>query len=488
MTRRLVIMLLPLAVVAAACGQKSGVAGTDAAASEDSGAPAATAAPITAAPPVAPAASAAPAAAATTAAPGATAAPGTTLSSTPVTGSVAESTGATTGTEAAPASTAPAAPVGPYEAGDNDTAGVTDADIVIGIHAPVTGASPIPQTSFDTGKDIYWQFLAANVPDQLFGRSVRVVFRDDEFNPQKAVQVCREMVEGEGAFLLVGAGGADQITACAQYAAENDIPYLSAGVNEGGLEDLSTYFATSLTYAEQAPLIVDQLSSAGATEIGLVVADTPSFDDAYEALQAAVEEAGLTIAYETRINKTAGEAEQLSVVQQLKNVNATAVVLLSSPLVFIGLSNQGVNQGFTPTWIGPGVTSGLNAVTNFGCPGVDTGTFFNPTPQMDVIDTLDPQFTAAYAEFGGGTAADDIGVGLWSLNKLLAMMFEATGPELGRAAFMNTLVTSPGFDNGIYSPVVFTADDHFGGTGAHLLDADCAIKQYTTAEQFVEVG
>ena len=52
-------------------------------------------------------------------------------------------------------------------------------------------------------------------------------------------------------------------------------------------------------------------------------------------------------------------------------------------------------------------------------------------------------------------------------------MFEATGPELGRAAFMNTLVTTPGFDNGIYAPVSFTADDHFGGTGAHLLDADC---------------
>ena len=35
-------------------------------------------------------------------------------------------------------------------------------------------------------------------PDQLFGRNVRVVFRDDEFNPQHAVQVCREMVEQEG--------------------------------------------------------------------------------------------------------------------------------------------------------------------------------------------------------------------------------------------------------------------------------------------------
>ena len=39
-------------------------------------------------------------------------------------------------------------------------------------------------------------------------------------------------------------------------------------------------------------------------------------------------------------------------------------------------------------------------------------------------------------------------------------------------------------------PVNFTVDDHFGGTGAHLLDADCTLepKQFTTAEQFVPAG
>ena len=223
------------------------------------------------------------------------------------------------------ATEAPAA--GQFEPGDDDTAGVTDTEIVIGIHAPVTGASPIPQTSFDIGKDIYWQFLAESAPDQLFGRNVRVVFRDDTFNPQEAVQVCREMVEDEGAFMLVGGGGADQITACAQYAAENGIPYLSAGVNEEGLADLATYFATTLTYAEQAPLLMAQLQERDITEVGLVVADTPSFDDSIEAIQAAAEEAGIDIVYETRINKTAAEPEQLSVVQALKDSGAEAVIL-----------------------------------------------------------------------------------------------------------------------------------------------------------------
>jgi ABC-type branched-subunit amino acid transport system substrate-binding protein len=467
--RPLVLLLAPALLFAAACGQKAGVAGTGTTPAASGTEPP----PVESEPPTAAPAPGSTAPEASTPASGTGTTPGTTPGTAP-------------GSSAAPTTTGPA--VGPFEPGADDTAGVTDEEVVIGIHAPVTGASPIPQTSFDIGKDIYWKFLAESAPDQLFGRKVRVVFRDDEFNPQRAVQVCREMVEEEGAFLLVGGGGADQITACAQYANENGIPYLSAGVNESGLSDLDTYFATTLNYAEQAPLIMTQLKERGITDVGLVVSDTPSFDDAFEALKAAAADAGVTIAYETRINKTAAEPEQLSVVQELKNSGVEGVILLSSPVVFIGLANQGLNQSYTPTWIGPGITSGLNAVTNFGCPAVDTGVFFSPTPGLDVIDQLDPDFNPAYAQFAGGEPADDIGMQLWSLNKAIALMLEATGPELGRAAFMNTLVTTPEFDNGIYAPVAFTVDDHFGGTGAHLLDADCGSKQFTTAEQFLSVS
>ena len=34
----------------------------------------------------------------------------------------------------------------------------------------------------------------------------------------------------------------------------------------------------------------------------------------------------------------------------------------------------------------------------------------------------------------------------------------------------------------------FTVEDHFGGTGAHLLQADCDLKQYVTAAEFVPAG
>ncbi|MGI9053557.1 MAG: ABC transporter substrate-binding protein [Ilumatobacteraceae bacterium] len=462
--RRAVTVVLAVGVLAAAaCGQKAGVAGTG---GDDSGG----VTPTTAG------------------------SAETTVDTTPAETTVPGSTtpgettvpGETTAPDDTTETTAAVPETGPFEPGDNDAAGVSDTEIVIGIHAPVTGASPIPQQSFDVGKDIYWQFLAESAPDRLFGRTVRVVFRDDEFNPQRAVQVCREMVEQDGAFLLVGGGGADQITACAQYANENGIPYLSAGVNETTLADLDTYFSTSLTYAQQAPLIIAQLVEQGFTEAALVVSNTPSFDDAFEAIKAAASEAGIGLLYENRINKDASPAEAQTVVQQLKDAGAEAVILLSSPVVYVlGLAPGAANQSYAPVWIGPGVTSGLNQVAAIGCPAVATGEFFSPTPALAGVDEVDPDYLAAYTQFvGADPPADDIGFQLWSLNKAIATMFEATGQELGRAAFMNTLVTTPEFDNGIYSPLQYTVDDHFGGTGSYLLTTDCDAKAYVTAGLF----
>jgi branched-chain amino acid transport system substrate-binding protein len=429
---RLVVLLLAVALVGAACGQKSGVAGTEVA--TDGG------------------------------------------------GSGGGGGGGGDGGDGGGGG-------GPHEPGPDDTSGVTDSEIVIGVHAPVTGASPLPQRTFDIGKDIYWKFLAESDPESLGGRQARVVFRDDEFNPRRAVQVCREMVEQENAFVLVGGGGADQITACAQYAAEAGVPYFSAGVNETGLEDLATYFAVSLTYAQQAPLIVQQLEELEIERVGVVVADTPSFADGHDAFVEAAEDAGLEIVADDEINKTASEAEALAEVQTLRDADAEAVFILTSPLVYLAIAGGGRNQGYEPTFIGPGITSGLNQVLEFGCPGTGNGQFFSPFPELDVINELDPDYIPAYDQFGQGEAPDDIGIALWGLNKNIGLMIEATlaAGDLGRAALMNTIESGDVFESGVYPPVTYTVDDPFGGTGAHLLEANCGDGQYLTEGEFVEL-
>ena len=106
---------------------------------------------------------------------------------------------------------------------------MTDTKIRIGLHAPLTGAAPFPESAFDEGKDVYWKHVVES--GGIFGRNVEVVFRDDQFNPSRAGQVCREMVEQEKVFALIGVAGSEQITACGRYADSVGVPYFSGGVN-----------------------------------------------------------------------------------------------------------------------------------------------------------------------------------------------------------------------------------------------------------------
>ena len=82
------------------------------------------------------------------------------------------------GTQEAPAST-----------GAGNSTGITESEIIVGVHAPLTGAAPIPQRSFHAGKDQYW-----NVVGKVYGRTIKVVFRDDKYNPSAASQACQELI------------------------------------------------------------------------------------------------------------------------------------------------------------------------------------------------------------------------------------------------------------------------------------------------------
>jgi branched-chain amino acid transport system substrate-binding protein len=370
---------------------------------------------------------------------------------------------------------------------EGDRTGITEDEIVIGIHAPVTGAAPFPQDSFERGKDIYFQFL--NTQGGVHGRNIRVVFRDDRFDPRSAVAACREMVEGDGAFLLIGGGGADQIGACADYANSAGVPYLSAGVQTAGLDQLGGYFALSLAYAEQAPLLAGMISAQfSGQKVAVVVAEGENLDDFFEAQMAALADAGITPVYAERIPKTTSQSDALNIATELRGSGAQVVVFNASPVSFLNIAAAAGGQGYRPRWVGPGNTNGLNTVATVGCGAansVDGARFFSSFPQLDVIDQLDPDFRPAYQEFAGAEP-DDLGIALWGLDKLVANILLAAGPDVSRQSFVTLLESGQVFETGVFPPVQFSADDHFGGTAVQVLEASCSDRQFHTIGTFVD--
>ncbi|MDQ4006087.1 MAG: ABC transporter substrate-binding protein [Actinomycetota bacterium] len=363
--------------------------------------------------------------------------------------------------------------------GGGDATGVTESTITIGIHAPLTGAAPLKSESFNSGKDLYWEQGNNGGKVTIHGRTVKVVFQDDQYNPSHARAVCQQMAEQQNAFLLIGGGGTDQIQACAQYAASRGIPYLSAGVTEVGVSQLPNYFAVSMSYADQAPLVAQYIKANQSAfgwngqpnRVAMVATNTPNFSDAVTAFQQAMP--GVKIIRPSKNDRGSSMAAQLcsGVVK-----NYDIVFPITAPTYFLEMAGASKCE---PQYVGVGVTMGLNQVASTGCRtgGVADSRFFSPAPAFAQSGQYDPVFAKAK-----GTK-DDIVFLLWGISKVLHQLFLKAGPNLTREGFIQS-TSNASVKTGVYPDLQFSPNDHFGASQVHVLRADCGSGQYQTETAF----
>jgi ABC-type branched-subunit amino acid transport system substrate-binding protein len=367
----------------------------------------------------------------------------------------------------------------------SDRTGAGDDRLVFAIHAPVTGAAPLPATSFEKARDLYWRHITQAQGQKVLGRSnVQVLFKDDKYTPQTAVQACREMAAS--AFFVVGGGGTDQIQACGRFANQAKVPYLSAGVTEAGLRGLSWYYAISMSYKQQGPLLAQYIKSAfPGKKVAAIVTDTPNFDDAIAGWEAGREAAGLPY-YKTLRHPKNDTSWYSTYANELKGQGVQVVFMLTAPVDYIRFAQQANQQGFSPQYAGVGVSMGLNAVLGSGCPQVNGGTFLSPFPGLDWARRNVPEFFQAAQRFA--VPNDDIAFILWgnarTQHEMLKRYEAAYGTDLTREQFRAFLETQQGVKSGIFPDLTYSSQDHFGAGTAHVLKANCSKEEYETVATF----
>ncbi|MGH3348429.1 MAG: ABC transporter substrate-binding protein [Nocardioides sp.] len=374
-----------------------------------------------------------------------------------------------------------APPTTPVPQGGGDTTGVTADSIRIGVHAPVTGAAAIPQQSFQRAVGVYFDMVNRN--GGFFGRKVQVIFEDDQFRPDVARAKCKEMAEQQQVFMLIGGAGSDQIDACARYAASVGVPYVSAGVHEtrpgqAALASLPTYFALSLTYEQQVPLLARLYGQQFRGEpVAVLTADNDSLNGYHAAALSAVSRAaGDNLEYEERIPKNT-QSEAVSIGTRICNSGAEAVVWNASPSTLLNVVKS---MPCTVTFMGPGLTNGLNVVAQVGCPNIDGALFYSTFPGMDVM-RRNAQFVRAYRDKNGGAEPDDIGAAIYAIEGAVGAMLQAAGKNLSREGLMSAIARKRSFQTGVLPPMNYGS--RLGGTAMHLLQADCNRQEYVTVRQ-----
>ncbi len=392
--------------------------------------------------------------------------------------------GGTTGGGGSGGGSAGGAGGGGGSSGAADRTGITSTTIKIGIHAPKTGAAAV--STFDQAVGVYSQW-AAKIGG-LGGRRLEVVSRDDRFDPAAARSVCKELVEKEKVFVLIGGAGVDAIKSCAEYAASKGVPYFSPGVTEAPFRSLSNYFALSETYNQQnvqlAQLIAHQIKKK---KVGMVLTDSPLLNETDASFRAEAKKNGLTVVGKTqRLAHDAGKTQTDTVVSNLQNAGAEVVYALISPTVFGFLVSSAKQQTFYPTFTGPGLSNGVNLIANAICPPppFPDVRYLSPMVQMDVINSRDPNYQPAYRQKNPGQQPDDIGILLWGIEKAVRLMLESDGPTPSRQSLMKKLSAGKPYATNVFSPMQYGGVPHFGVKQTTLLTLDCGDLQYKTTKAF----
>ena len=381
----------------------------------------------------------------------------------------------------APARAAGAGPRG------GSRAGVARHVITIGLHAPLSGATPLPSGSAERAKDLYFRWIRSK-HKLIHHRRVRVILRNDNNNPSDAVAACKRLVEDDNVFALIGFSGVDEMQACARYAAAANVPYLSPGSTEAGL-DLPQTFMTTQTWPDQSRLMADFLTTklkARKRKSAIVWTRTANNKGAKRAFVRAMHRRDASV-YSRGVPLDANTADATAVVQDLQSRSIKNVYVFVPQVFWLEMLRAASQQSYSPSWTGVDPLPN-DAVASSACgfnSAGDGARFFSAYPAFGDRGSFDKRFDRAMAKFYPGENGDPFAWANWAQERVVARLLRLPGRNLTRKRFVSFAERSKRIATGIGSRVRYRPRNHFGADQIHLLRMTCSDRRWHTVKAFV---
>ncbi len=134
--------------------------------------------------------------------------------------------------------------------------GVTDTEIVLGTHFPLSqhlAASYAPVAT--AGMKGYFEYI--NDQGGVHGRKIRLLIEDDHYNPADTSEVVRKLVEQDGVFAIVGGLGTATHSAVWKFLEENRVPdlFILSGASKWTDPVISTRFGGNPDYVTEGKIL-----------------------------------------------------------------------------------------------------------------------------------------------------------------------------------------------------------------------------------------
>ena len=366
--------------------------------------------------------------------------------------------------------------------------GVTDTEVVIGITGPLSGPAAA-WGSIALASEAYAKYI--NDQGGIHGRKLRLVLKDDGYNPGKAVANITEMKDS--VFAVVGTVGTAVLNATKEVVAESGVPLIAPLANvqvwaKQPKEKRAAVFQVYPDYADEGEWLVVQANKVeGVKKIALFGQNDDYGREGLAGVKRGIAKLnGVSLVSEVFVEVTDRELGTHAL--KLKESGAEAVLLYSTPMQAAAIVKEMAKVGYRPKLFASFTL--YDRDTMFRLVGdLWEGAYFNtiiavrgePAADRDIeiITKIDPKLKGR--EGFCVTGASDI--------KLVVEGLKAAGRDLTRQKFLKAIESLKGYTaGGLLPPVDFGPDRHHGGNAVRMMRAgtakDSSAKQVVAFEQF----
>ena len=327
----------------------------------------------------------------------------------------------------------PAATTGSQTPAAEKVPGVTDTEIILGAHFPISQSPASAYASIADGLRAYFEYV--NSQGGIYGRKIRFVVGDDHYNPADTVEVVRKLVEQDRVFAIVAPFGVPTQTAVYKYLEDNGVPnmFITGGLDIFADPVVRTRFQGSVNYGTEAKMLGQYIAqNYNGKKLGLLLQNDAFGEDGKSGLIDGLEGSDVEIVAEETYEPTQWDVTAQA--QRLKAANPDVVAIYAIPppaASMIKVSREILS------WDVPFVVTGVDAADIFitlagaeNAEGVVSVVF-----ATQVYHTEDPgvqQHIQVMDQFGQGVPASNLTLYGQVVAELTVKALENAGRDLTR--------------------------------------------------------
>ncbi|MDG4810546.1 ABC transporter substrate-binding protein [Micromonospora sp. WMMD1120] len=357
--------------------------------------------------------------------------------------------------------------------------GVTDTEITVGTHMPLTGPASAGYSKIAPATKAYFDYVNAN--GGVHGRKITYKIMDDGYNPANTQQVVRQLVLQDKVFAILNGLGTPTHTGVLDFLKSNRVPDLFVASGSRSWDQPDKYpgtFGFNPDYTVEGKILANYAKRELA---GQKVCFLGQDDDFGRDSLAGVEKvlgASAVAVKQTYVTSNTNVAPQIGA---FKAAGCQVVVLATVP-GFTALSvGTAARLGFKPQWLvanvgadHPTLAKQLGAAAGL-LEGM-VGTNYLPM-QNDTANPWIQLFMKINKEHNGDAAFDGNTVYGMSVGYLFVQALLAAGKDLTREKIIDA-VRKGGFQGPGLAPLRFSEKDHSGYGGQRLSRVSGGVQSY----------